>query len=150
MSTMKIGWGTRIAMLYGGFVLIISALVTGSMRQDFDLVSKDYYQEELKYQEVIEAGKNQSVLSSPVAITATADVVHIVFPKEMDGKVNKGEVHFYSQVNAAWDKEIPLAGSHNSIVVPRHILYKTNYMVKIRWQADGKEYYQESKIDLSK
>ncbi|MBW7914094.1 MAG: FixH family protein [Taibaiella sp.] len=70
MSTMKFGWGSRIALLYGGFVVLIAALVTGSMRQDFDLVADDYYQQEIAYQNVLDAGKNQSALSAPVRVYA--------------------------------------------------------------------------------
>ena len=61
-------WGARIALLYGGFVVLIVVLVTKSMREDFDLVSADYYNKELAYQNVIEAAKEQATLSEPVKV----------------------------------------------------------------------------------
>ena len=77
MSAVKLNWGTRITVLYLGFVALIVFLVAGSMRQSFDLVSPDYYQKELEYQSVIEAGKNQAAVSSPVKVIPNADFVMI-------------------------------------------------------------------------
>ena len=147
---MKINWGARIAILYGGFVILIAALVTGSMRQDFDLVSKDYYQDELKYQEVINAGKNQSGLSAPVFLSATERTVTVEFPKEMRGNIMGGTIKFYSQVDAAWDREYTVTNISDAMVIPRTDLQHTLYTVKIKWTANEKEYYQESNLNLNK
>jgi len=150
MTTLKISWGTRIALLYGGFVLLIITLVTGSMRQNFDLVSKDYYQEELKYQQVIDAGKNQAELSKAVSVKADARTVSIEFPAEFSDKHIQGTVLFYSEVNASWDKSFPLSTADNKMYIPRQDLRQTHYLLKIDWQTDGKKFYQQSEINLSK
>ncbi|RYD58301.1 MAG: hypothetical protein EOP56_05095 [Sphingobacteriales bacterium] len=148
MTTMKIGWGTRIAFLYGGFVVLIATLVIGSMRQNYDLVSKDYYQQELEYQKTIDAGKNQAALSSPVYVQANESNVVLKFPTEFTGKSLSGKVYFYSPVNATLDKSFDIAVSANSMYVSRNELSKASYKIKINWQADGKDYYQESAINL--
>jgi nitrogen fixation protein FixH len=148
MTTMKIGWGTRIAFLYGGFVLIIAALVIGSMRQNYDLVSKDYYQQELEYQKTIDAGKNQAALSAPVHLHANESNVVLKFPSEFEGKTLAGKIHFYSPVDAAMDKSFELVAENNSMFIRRSELHNATYKVKIGWQVDGKEYYQESAINL--
>lgn len=150
MSTLKINWGTRIALLYGGFVALIVVLVTGSMRQDFDLVSKDYYQKELEYQQIIDAGKNQASLSAPVSVHANERYVFIEFPVEFKESALTGTVLFYSEVNAAWDKSFPVEASINKVQIPRSALERTNYIVKINWKADNKDYFQQSAINLSK
>lgn len=148
MTTMKIGWGTRIAFLYGGFVVLIAMLVTGSMRQDYDLVSNDYYQQELEYQKKIDAGKNQAALSAPVHLHANNANVILKFPGEFIGKRLSGTVQFYSPADATFDKSFEISADSNSMYVSRHDLYKASYKVKINWQADGKSYYQESAINL--
>lgn len=148
MSTKKFGWGGRIALLYGGFVLLIAALVTGSMRQDFDLVSDDYYAQELAYQDVLDAGKNQSELSAPVSIYANATDVVVEFPGEFKGKTINGNVHFYSPIEDAWDKKVKLENATAVISVPRSELQNTKYKIKLAWEVEGKKYYQESDINL--
>ena len=148
MSTLKIGWGTRIAMLYGGFVLLIATLVVGSMRQDFDLVSADYYEQELKYQEVIDAGKNQSVLSEAVALGVDDNQVVLSFPNEFSGAALTGQVSFYSPVDASWDRNFDISTSDNKMLIPRPRLQSTAYKVKIQWTSEGKDYYQETELTL--
>ena len=91
---MKIGWGTKIAILYGGFVLFMTTLVIASSHQHFDLVSKDYYDAEIAYQKVIDAGKNQSALSTPLAIHADAHTVIIDFPDEFKNRAYQGIFSF--------------------------------------------------------
>ncbi len=148
MSVMKINWGAKIALLYGGFVALIVVLVAGSMRQDFDLVAPDYYSQEIKYQQVIDAGKNQAALSSPVSVHANETMVSIDFPAEFANKTMNGTIQFYSPVNAAWDKTVKMENTSNSVSVPRSELHSTTYTIKINWEADGKKYYQETSLNL--
>ena len=55
-------WGWKIALLFSGFVLFILFLVFKSVQQDFYLVSKDYYKQEIEYQKVIDGMKNAQLL----------------------------------------------------------------------------------------
>lgn len=148
MSVMKINWGAKIALLYGGFVALIVILVAGSMRQDFDLVAPDYYSQEIKYQQVIDAGKNQAALSAPVSVHANETMVSIDFPAEFANKTLTGGIQFYSPVNAAWDKSVKLDITGNNISIPCSELHATTYTIKINWEADGKKYYQETSLNL--
>lgn len=148
MSTMKMSWGSRIAVLYGGFVILIAILVIGSMRQSFDLVAPDYYGQEIKYQNVIDAGKNQSELSTAVALTTNTNSIVFQFPPELQGKTLSGTLHFYSPVNASWDKNFPLTVEKNTMTVNRSELRNTTYTVKMSWETEGKKYYQESELKL--
>jgi nitrogen fixation protein FixH len=148
MVTKKAGWGTGIAMLYGGFVVLILLLVTGSMRQRFDLVSKDYYEQELQYQQVIDAGRNQAALSEPVLMRLDGDRVVLVFPRECAEEGIAGKVFFYAPVNRQWDRTIPIETSQREMAIDRADLHAANYTVKISWSSGGKEYYQESPLNL--
>jgi nitrogen fixation protein FixH len=145
---MKIGWGWKIAMVYGGFVVLIVTLVVGSMRQNFDLVSDKYYDEEIAFQKVIDAGKNQAALSRPVVVHSGPESVVINFPEEFRNKALDGNVLFYSPVNSTWDKTFPLSVQGDSVIVNRSDLRNTTYIIKINWQAEGRKYYQESEITL--
>ncbi len=146
---MKIGWGTRIAFLYGGFVVMIGILVYSSMRQEFDLVSKDYYQKELAFQEVIDAGKNQSGLSRPVDIIQASGHISFSFPPEFSGQPLTGSITFYSPANAAWDRTYPIAEEGIVFSIPVGTMEQTLYQVKISWEAGGKKYYQENEVSLT-
>jgi len=148
MTTMKLNWGAKIAILYGGFVILIVTLVTMSMKQDFQLVSGNYYEQEIKYQEVIDAGKNQALLSAPVTFTTSEQDVTVALPAEFADKAVKGKVSFYAAASAAWDATFDLSLRHNALTVPRSRLHRTHYKVSVSWEADGKKYYQETNLNL--
>ena len=148
--TTKLSWGKRIAILYLGFVALIIILVTGSMRQSFDLVSKDYYAQEIAYQNTIDAGKNQAALSAPVGVIADGQSILISFPPEFEHKILNADLHFYSPVSAALDKTFSLSSENSRLTIARTDLAKANYKLKISWESEGKTYYQETDINLSK
>ena len=148
MSTAKIGWGTRIAILYGGFMVLIISLVTLSMKQNFSLVSDKYYSEELAYQSTIDASKNSSALSSPVNITAYAKEIVVRFPEEFGDKSISGTVHFYSPVATNLDRKFDIAADDNTMHIERQQLVNGRYIVKLSWMSEGKTYYQETDLNL--
>jgi hypothetical protein len=143
----RLSWGWRIAALYLGFVTLIIFLVVKSSKQHFDLVSKDYYQQEISYQKVLDASKNQSALS-PMEVHANAANVIIDLPSELVGKHIGGSVQFYSPIDAKWDKTVELVAVEGKVMIPRNILKNARYTMKINCVADGKSYYQESEINL--
>ena len=145
---MKISWGWKIGILYGGFVVGMVSLVVASNHQHFDLVSKDYYEAELGYQKVIDAGKNQSSLSQPMSIHANGKEVTIEFPQEFKDKILSGNIQFYSPVNSEWDKSFKIDAQNNTVTIQRSELKNTKYTIKITCVAGGKSYYQESDLML--
>jgi hypothetical protein len=55
-------WGYKILIFYGLFVGMMAALVIGSYQHKVNLVSKDYYEMELKYQDVIDGSPKITLL----------------------------------------------------------------------------------------
>ncbi len=145
---MKLSWGWKIAGLYSGFVIMMVCLVAASSHQKSYLVSKDYYKDEIAYQGVLDASRNQSKLSAAFTIHANGEAVIIDFPEEFKNSVLGGDVKFYSPVNEDWDCNFKIKAEHNSFSIPRSKLHKTRYTMKINCIADGKSYYQESEISL--
>lgn len=147
---MQISWGWKIALVYIGFVGLIVTLVFKSVHQHVDLVAPDYYAQEIAYQKVIDAGKNQSALSAPVQVYANSEHVSFEFPKEFATQQIAGSIQFYAPANAQMDKRFTLALADNKFEVARAALGNTNYQVKISWDADGKKYFQETDLNLAK
>jgi hypothetical protein len=85
-----------------------------------------------------------------LVVHANEQTVSIDFPTDFSGKTVKGNVHFYSAVNKEWDKTFDLSVSGNTMSVDRSVLRNTNYIMKLSYSVDGKSYYQESGINLSK
>jgi hypothetical protein len=147
---MKIGWGWKIGMLYSGFVVLIVGLVVGSLKQQFDLVSQDYYGEELAYQKTIDAGRNQASLSEPFGIHANAESIFVELPAELAGRVEEAKLHFYCPTNSEWDRTFRVLpnGTHRTIAISRSSIKNARYTIKLTCKAGGKTYYQETELQL--
>lgn len=148
--TIKIGWGWKVGLLYSSFVAMMIVLVIASSRQEFDLVSKDYYKDEISYQQVLDANRNQAGLSGTLTISVNDATVKIVFPAEFAGKPISGKIFFYSIVQNDWDKTFPIVATDNAVVIDRTLLQHANYKVKINYTVDDKDYYLENDLNLSR
>lgn len=143
---MKVSWGYKIAFVYIAFVAGIGFLVYKATSEKFDLVIKDYYEQELKYQQVIDQADNASKLSSPVKIKKTEYGLLIKMPDEMNGKNKKVDFYLYCPSDAKKDfrKIMEMIEAEFSTSLPTGL--KGNFEIKLSWKADNKSYYHEEKI----
>jgi hypothetical protein len=137
-------WGHKIIIVFTLFAAGILTLVTKSMRTKIDLVTADYYGEELKYQQVIDGRKQALSLSSPVKISQEENTVTLAFPAEMQDIPLTGNVLFYRASNSAQDVSLPLQNQKGLLIVDKNRLQKGSYRIQLTWQANGKKYFQEN------
>lgn len=138
-------WGYKIIIVFTLFAAGILTLVTKSMRTRIDMVTADYYGEELRYQQVIDGRKEAQTLSAPITIDQTASTVTLAFPAEMQHIPLNGQVLFYKASDSRQDVTIPLDKHTDGIVIlDKNKLHKGSYRVKVQWEANGKQYFQEN------
>ena len=141
-------WGNKLVFVFIAFAALIGTLVYKSMKSSFDLVSKDYYADELRYQEKIDA-KVSAAQFSAIQLAQTNVVVTIHFPKELASKKVDGEAWFYCSTNATKDRKIKIeVATNGEMIVPKSQLAKTSYTVKISWLIEGENYYTEKNINI--
>ncbi len=143
-------WGHKIILVFVIFAAGILTLVTRSMRTKIDMVTKDYYSEELKYQEVIEGRNNANALSAPVKVSQPEETVNISMPHELIGQTFNGTITFYRPSDSGKDFEVPLQPDNSgNQTVERDKFVRGNYRVKIRWEMNNKPYYQEQVLHIN-
>src|SRR5690606_2998013 len=129
--------------------VLIGTLVFRSMRVKVDLVSKDYYKEELAYQQVIDSKNNAQALSSPVKINRVEEGVLIELPYEMHGRSVTGNLWFYCPSNSLKDKKLPLqVDEEGRQLVPLSFTSGGNYILKMDWATEGRHYFQEARVAI--
>lgn len=143
---MKISWGHKILFVYLGFVVGIMILVFVANSQKFDLVTPNYYDAELKYQNVIDEKQRAAELSSPPKISHTVNSVSIQLPDEFLNKEVKGELYLYRPSDASKDIKTNFTTAKGFVEVSLKNSLSGAYEVKLSWQASGKTYYNEQKI----
>jgi hypothetical protein len=139
-------WGHKIIIVFIIFAAGILTLVTKSMQTKIDLVTPDYYGEELKYQQVIDGRKQASSLSSPVKISQEENTVTLAFPAEMQDIPLSGNILFYRASNSSQDVSVPLQSQKGLLVLDKNRLQKGSYRIQLTWKANGKKYFQENAI----
>ena len=143
-------WGTRIAALYIGFVIMISVLVFKSNGEKVDLVSVDYYAQELKFQDKIDGQKNMNSLSGRVTCEAKNKSVTIQFPAELIGKYVTGEILFYRPSDNDLDLRTQLLLDSLGKQKIRNDKFKRGvYLMQIKCSLNSKSFYYEQQIFMN-
>jgi hypothetical protein len=145
---MKISWGYKIVFIYTVFVLGILTMVFLSAKENRDLVSENYYTDEIAYQQVIDQSSKTAALSAPVELIASGKQLIIQLPKEFYGLQANGEWTLYYAADKARDLtgNISTQNGKYSVDIPAHA--KGQYLFKMLWKVDSKEYYFEQNIFL--
>lgn len=140
-------WGTRILILYLGFVALIATLVTLSMRQKTDLVAKDYYAQEIAYQDKLDKMNRAQQLGEPVQWKLQGNSLLFEFPKGSQLPL-KGTMNLFCPSDAANDRSIAFETSGYTCEVQLPVMATGRYMLQIDWQAGTQTYYQEGALKL--
>ena len=143
---MKLSWGYKIMFVYIAFVAGMGVLVLKASNQKFDLVTKDYYDQELKYQQVIDQAANSSRLSAPVTIERKESGLKINFPDEMKNKKKLIDFYLYYAADAKKDFRKSFELDENELVQALPVGMKGMYELKLSWETDGVKYYFEQKL----
>ncbi|MFZ6025902.1 MAG: FixH family protein [Bacteroidota bacterium] len=140
-------WGNKLILVFIGFAGLMTILVYKAVNTRFELVSKEYYQDELRYQDKIDGRANVAAISA-IVITSTKENLVLQLPKEMEGLSVKGEVWFYCKTDATKDLRLPLAVDANGKqTIAKEKLLADKYLMKLSWEATDKKYYLEKEIE---
>ncbi|HLT08638.1 MAG TPA: FixH family protein [Cyclobacteriaceae bacterium] len=139
-------WGHGLIIFFGAFVLLMISLVVICVRQDdIHLVTQNYYEEEINYQQQIEKIANAKDLDyDALAYEAASKQMHLNLPQGAEGTL-----HLFRPSDARLDQKIPIKmqkGEAMSIDLAH--LQPGYWRVKLNWQEGGTAYYLEEQISL--
>lgn len=142
-------WGNKLLLAFIVFGAGMFYLVYRSMNTDYQLVEKEYYKSELRYQQVIDGTSRANTLVSSAELINVDGAVRLQLPAEMKNKEVTGELWFYCPYNEKKDKRIVLNVNEHAIQeLPQDFISPGNYTVKISWSAEGKNYYTEKLLSV--
>ena len=143
----KINWGVRIAVLYIGFIILVLAMVVFAMTKKSELVSDNYYAQELKFQEQIDKNNRTDELTEQVKIEYSGSFISIKFPDTYNKKEISGVINFYRPSDDSKDFKLKIELDENGeqkIITAK--LLKGFWKLKLNWTMSGKEYYKEAGV----
>ncbi|RYF89673.1 MAG: hypothetical protein EOO03_05445 [Chitinophagaceae bacterium] len=139
-------WGYKIVLVFVVFVSGILFMVYRSFNHNIDLVTTNYYEEELQYQDVIDAMERANGLSSKLKCVVNNDTLRVALPAEMKQQPVKATIWLYFIADKKRDIRQEMTTNDGSLQLPLTSLNKGMHDVKIDWQAGGKHYYFEQKL----
>ncbi len=143
---MQINWGKKLIIVYSVFVLGMGFMVYQCTRQKTDMVTSNYYEKELKYQEVIDGLQNANSLSTAISIEQD-DQASITLTMPPESIQAKGSVEFYRPSDASKDFSAALLMDDNGKqFFDRGKFIDGLYKVKVNWEKDGRQFYAEQSI----
>ncbi|RAJ16413.1 FixH family protein [Olleya aquimaris] len=140
---MKLNWGTSIVIAFIAFISFIMYFVISmnvNKDLDHDLVSEDYYKQELEYQNDINKEENSKELTSKLTWKKTPEGMIISFPEDLDYSAISGKVFLYRPSNKQLDFETTILLSNHNLLIPDKRLLDGRWNIKIDWMYNDKNY----------
>jgi len=141
-------WGKSIILAFILFAAFIATLVTVCMRQDVNLVTREYYQEELAYQAQIDRIAHTAKLSEQPSINLEQGyLLKISYPDF--AKIQEGSLQLFRPSDADLDREFELRRSTDmDQYFSTAGMKRGMYRARLRWTMDDQEYFLERTINL--
>lgn len=139
---MKFNWGFKIALFYSSFVVFILFMVYMAFGQKYDLVTEDYYAQELEFQHKIDGKSRVNNLAENLKISIDQNNLNILFPKEMEGSL-KGKINCFRPSDQDQDFEKEIVPDDLLQTIPLSQLKSGKYTLKLDWTSNGLDYYTE-------
>jgi len=139
-------WPHAIVAWFVIFASALAAWVTYAVRQGNDLVSTDYYEQEVRFQKQIERESRTAAVRREVVIEydAAQGQVTLRLPATHLSPRLSGRVHFYRPSDSELDFEVPLlsgaAGAQRIKVASRRA---GQWKMQVYWNADDQDYFFE-------
>lgn len=145
---MKFNWGHIIVAVFGVFVIGILFLVFKSSQQKMDLVQKNYYADELKYQDVIDASKNAKDIGGDLNVIRKGGHLLVSLPATFHNESVKGVAHLYFAADETKDISKSFETSTGEFEMELMTMMNGYYTLKLDLELNGKQYYYEQKINF--
>lgn len=142
-------WPVAIIAFFALFISATIGLVIFTTFHRMELVSKDYYEQEIKYQDQIERVNRTQPIRSRVAISYDPEKqqITVTLPPEHTRGPVEGRIHFYRPSAAGLDRQLKLdCGPDRLQVVNAANLPPGLWKVRVFWTAGQEEFFYDQTV----
>lgn len=136
--------------IIGSFVLLfcgIATAVTIACTHRDGLVSENYYEQELNFQERIDAAARAQTSGAALDFNPAQGMLTVTLPAGQRNQPVSGSVHFYRPSAPELDRELTLQPRPDGVqILDVSHLAPGNWSVRVAWQSGGQDYYLTQKI----
>lgn len=136
--------GNIVLIGFGVMILFMTYLVYQCTQNPSVMVSKNYYEQELKYQDVIDAKANTEAFTDSLTMMKEEGQISFRIPEAINKDLTTASVLVYNRADDKKDRNIELKKSMDGIyAVSTKDWGQGNYELKLSIQSGEKAYYKE-------
>lgn len=140
-------WGWKIALGYSAFVLFILYMVYKASGVDFQLVTPDYYNQEIAFQKQIDKTDAAKTAGHDVEVLIEEDQLILKFEPSAKGSPAAGLIHFFRASEQALDRTFEWAADENGMMkIERSEFQRGLYTFKLDAELNGTGIYIEKPV----
>lgn len=149
---MKLNWGHGIAIFLVIFVVTtlgVVFLISTDDTYNHELVSENYYDDELNFQQEIDKAENASKLNSQVKYRVSKEGVLITFPNDFEYDKIEGVIKMNRPSKMILDFTMPVKLDENfQILIPAEKAIQGKWKIVIDWNVGDKEFMYKANIRI--
>ncbi len=147
---MKFNWGTGILIFLILFLLAAAAFIVFAMRQDVNLVHKDYYEKGVDYTDQMNVITRSQPFSEKINVQQNENGLLIAMDSALATTVDSGRVLLYRPSGSNQDLEILIEKPAGNIFISADKLIGGRYILKTQWFTGGKRFEAEQPVIVQK
>ncbi|SIP91249.1 FixH protein [Chryseobacterium sp. RU37D] len=136
-------WGHGVVIALFAFIAFILSMLFlfPNGQKNSEMVTDNYYEEELKYQDVIDAKKRADQLQEKPVYSQDKNGIKITFPKDYDNSNTsvKFVLNRTDDENLDIHKSVQL-DSTKSFLIPAQVMKMGNYTLRLSWTKGKTDY----------
>ena len=117
--------------------------------QTVELVSSDYYAQELKFQYKINAVNNEKRLAESINHTVSGKTIKLTIDSVLLSKDFDGTVTFFRPSDSTKDVKIKMNFVNHEQVINSNKLIHGSYKLQLAWVSNHTNYYKEEIIFIN-
>jgi nitrogen fixation protein FixH len=137
-------WGWKIAIFMGIYMTGIISVVWFAMSEDVNLVTENYYQQELAYEEQILRLRNTEGLTQKPTFSFSSNKKYVVLTFPEGVTPDNGKITLYRPSDFTQDRKFKLdLDEANQQGFVTASLMPGLWKAKLQWQQGDKSFFQE-------
>ncbi len=145
---MKFNWGTGILLFLILFLAACAVFITFAMRQNVNLVHKDYYEKGVDYTEQMNVDARSLQFKNYFEVTNQNDFLVVNIEESLSAKIDSGKVLMFRPSNSKHDILYDLKAKSNTINFPKENLVSGRYILKVYWYSEGLKYEIDRDVNV--
>lgn len=147
-------WNPWPVSIIAFFALAISGVITFVIfcnAHPTELVARDYYEQELRYQAQMERQRRANLLTEGASVGYDPDrrVVTVALPKDHRPEGTAGDIHLYRPSAAGLDRRLKIQlNPEGKQEIDAASLAPGLWKVKVLWTAGGQDYFIDQKVTI--